>query len=447
MSQDGRGRWHYNFTTKPKRRHRSLEDILFRGSLTSFDDMEELHKVVEGLPENEEPQIPEPPVQAESIGGLVYAVSGAIYLHRPDESDIQIASREGRVLALCFHDERLYDSGDYCKIVDTLANREVAGRDGSVWALCSHEGRLYDGGYYHKVFDTLANKEIATRANWVWALCSHEGRLYDSGTYTKVFDTLANSEIARRVGWVSALCSHENSLFDGGTYNRVFDTINNKAIAWRTDWVRALCSHDGRLLDGGNYRKILDTLSGKKLRQLEGECAAMCSIDQALVDEILKNAPQLRVRESLDQISGGAPKACLKYRLLRIPTTMDELVDYAKRAGIKDIGVEIETRCLANWGTEWWENDLLVSAGNRCIRILKAYVSPNRWCDAWGSQETDSWINAFDSLLGAYTFLEREGFNITIEGKTSEAIQTKLDDAARTLAENYSFIGNARWPP
>jgi hypothetical protein len=59
---------------------------------------------------------------------------------------------------------------------------EFASRDDFVSALCSHEGKLYDGGNYNKIFETISNKEVASRSGWIRALCSHPRKYFvDAG--------------------------------------------------------------------------------------------------------------------------------------------------------------------------------------------------------------------------------------------------------------------------
>jgi hypothetical protein len=79
---------------------------------------------------------------------------------------------------LCSHNGQLYDGGDYCKVFETLTNREVASRDGTVTALCSHNGQLYDGGCYCQGFETLTGRKVASTDDWVRVLCSHPRKYF-----------------------------------------------------------------------------------------------------------------------------------------------------------------------------------------------------------------------------------------------------------------------------
>jgi len=56
--------------------------------------------------------------------------------------------------------------------------KQIAERKGGIWALCEHEGKLYDGGDYGGVYDTISGECVAKREGRVTVLCSHEGKLY-----------------------------------------------------------------------------------------------------------------------------------------------------------------------------------------------------------------------------------------------------------------------------
>ncbi|MFH1053582.1 MAG: hypothetical protein V1740_04175 [Candidatus Woesearchaeota archaeon] len=89
----------------------------------------------------------------------------------------------------------------------TLNDSVIARRDSKILALCSHQGKLYDGGEYG-LFDTLSNEKISGEP--CEALCSHKGHL---------FKLYAGSVYDFRVGeekffesLLISLCSHNGVL-------------------------------------------------------------------------------------------------------------------------------------------------------------------------------------------------------------------------------------------
>jgi len=78
----------------------------------------------------------------EGKSGLVYSSGNKIFLHVPGEEDVIIAERISLVTVLYCHYGKLYDSGHYKIIYETLNNKEIAERENIVWALCSHDGKL-----------------------------------------------------------------------------------------------------------------------------------------------------------------------------------------------------------------------------------------------------------------------------------------------------------------
>ena len=50
---------------------------------------------------------------------------------------------------------------------------EIAKRTDYINALCSHDGKLYDGGNYNQVIETSTGDIITERTSVVTALCSH----------------------------------------------------------------------------------------------------------------------------------------------------------------------------------------------------------------------------------------------------------------------------------
>ena len=113
---------------------------------------------------------------------LVFAEKNNLFVIDKDGSVKEVASRDDWIRALCSHNGKLYDGGDYNKVFETLAKKEAASRNDHIWALCSHNGKLYDGGRYNKIFETLAGKEAASRDDYIWALCSHPRKAFvDAG--------------------------------------------------------------------------------------------------------------------------------------------------------------------------------------------------------------------------------------------------------------------------
>jgi hypothetical protein len=180
-----------------------------------------------------------------SISEILAMKKGKLYLPKLEKYPIQIQIPETDT------DSKLekvlvFSSGSKIFVLDNNSKPVpiiVASRDDVIRALCSHNGKLYDGGDYSGIFETLTNKKIASRYRWVRALCSHNGKLYDAGYYEKIFETLTNKKIASRNNWILALCSHNGKLYDGGYYGGIFETLTNKKIASINNYVWALCSH------------------------------------------------------------------------------------------------------------------------------------------------------------------------------------------------------------
>lgn len=238
---------------------------------------------------------------------------GGDYEYVSDTFERTVINRNNTVYTLCSHEGKLYDGGDY-GIFDTLKNEVIARRDGSVSVLCSHKGKLYDNGRFGRegisistpsgyiqiasgtgevkegVVDTFKNKIIAERKSMIWAICSHGGRLYDAGLYGGVFDTLDNKLIAERDKdySIGGFCSHEGRLYDYGN-GVIFDTFKNKKIAERK-YIWSVCSHEGKLYDGG-LGVVFDTFENKCVWEFEpsAQIFRMISIPMDVWESLAKN--------------------------------------------------------------------------------------------------------------------------------------------------------------
>ncbi|MBW3020905.1 hypothetical protein KY334_06420 [Candidatus Woesearchaeota archaeon] len=178
---------------------------------------------------------------------LVFADENIIKVLDEDGTFIKIKERDRHVLALCFHNEKLYDAGYDGKILDTFSDEVIAEREYRVHNLCSHNEKLYDSGYYQDIFETFKNIGIAKRNNATFSLCSHEGKLYDAGYDGKIFNTFSNEVIAERGKVIRSLCSHEGKLYDAGYNKKILDTFNNEIFTEKKDGIYLLCSNEGRL--------------------------------------------------------------------------------------------------------------------------------------------------------------------------------------------------------
>ena len=215
-------------------------------------------------------------------GDKVLVVASGKEIFAIDGKDIRkVAERSGWVRALCLHDGRLYDGGDYKAVYETLGNKRVAERKDCVHALCSHNGKLYDGGEYRAVYETLSDKEVDERSDWVRALCLHDGRLYDGGDYKAVYETLSNKKVAERDGWVRALCSDgSNNLYDAGSYG-IYDTLNNCRVIETKKEVDALCFYNGKL-HYASGKEIYD-ITGNLIGTFSNSITAMISVEREVV--------------------------------------------------------------------------------------------------------------------------------------------------------------------
>ena len=197
---------------------------------------------------------------------------------------ITIAERESSVNALCSHDGKLYDAGDYNKIFETLTGRKVAEREDRVYVLYSHNGQLYDSGFYYGIFETLTGRKVAERESFsISPLCSHDGKLYDEGEGFCIFETLTGRKVAERDSEICALCSHDGKLYDAGGDFCIFETLTGRKVAERDSEIHALCSHEGQLYDGG-FKSIFETLTGRKVAERENWADILYSYNGQLYD-------------------------------------------------------------------------------------------------------------------------------------------------------------------
>ena len=132
--------------------------------------------------------VPKQSLESKVEHGLVVATGNDIYCVEPGKKWF-LAERKRRISCFGFHDGKLYDTGWYHAVFDTLRNERVVERTEAVYSLVSHGGKLYGGGA-EGVFDTLNDEPVAEREDAVLALVSHGGKLYDGSFSGTVFDTL-----------------------------------------------------------------------------------------------------------------------------------------------------------------------------------------------------------------------------------------------------------------
>ncbi len=91
--------------------------------------------------------------------------------------------------ALCVYDGELFYSYG-CDIINATSGEVVASRSGKVRTLCLYQDKLYDAGDYGKVLETFSGKVLASRPEKIRALCVYDNTLLDAGNYQRIFDTL-----------------------------------------------------------------------------------------------------------------------------------------------------------------------------------------------------------------------------------------------------------------
>jgi hypothetical protein len=219
---------------------------------------------------------------------LVLAIGNAICFD--SEYGIrQYTMRKDDVLALCFHDDKLYDAGRYRQVLETAKGTPVVQEDKSITALCSHAGNLYHGTE-DRIWET--HKRIRVLKDYhlflLSSLCSHNGTLHY--TMSHWIGDEPNDMHFDRPKAIFTLCSHGGMLYDGGEYKEIRETVTGITIGERKGTIRALCSHRGKLLDAGDYKGIYEAHTGQLKVDTPRKIRAMTSIQGPFAEELIRCA-------------------------------------------------------------------------------------------------------------------------------------------------------------
>src|SRR3989344_4546776 len=135
-----------------------MDKIKLPTSFAGIDGKEAFERIM-SEPDVQVPEVPKATTQSNLENVLVFSSGVRIFVldNIPGAVPIEVASRDSWIQALCSHDGKLYDGGNYRKVLETLTGREIASRNDYLSALCSHDGKLYDGGRYNEIFETMTN--------------------------------------------------------------------------------------------------------------------------------------------------------------------------------------------------------------------------------------------------------------------------------------------------